>query len=149
MSNRRQILRSGAALVAAAAAAPRLGVLAQSATPGATTGRDAGVPVDIATLPLKTPGQLTVHADQPAYPPFFIDDDPSNGQGFESALTYAVAERLGFSRDQLSGGTPRSTPRTRRGRRISTSTSPRSASPRSGGGRSTSAIRTTHRRWWW
>jgi polar amino acid transport system substrate-binding protein len=79
-------------------------VLAQSATPGATPAATPVVPVDIATLPLKTPGQLTVHADQPAYPPFFIDDDPSNGQGFESALTYAVAERLGFGRDQVVWG---------------------------------------------
>ncbi len=101
MPNRRHVLRSGASLVAAAAAAPRLGVLAQSATPAAAT---PVVPADIATLPLKTPGQLTVHADQPAYPPFFIDNDPANGEGFESALTYAVAEALGFTPEQVVWG---------------------------------------------
>ena len=41
-------------------------------------------------------GKLTVGTDTPAYPPYFVDDDPSNGQGFESAVTYAVAAGLGF-----------------------------------------------------
>ena len=103
MPNRRQFLRSGVVLAAAIGSAPRLSTLAQSdaATPAAAT---PVVPTDISTLPLKTPGQLTIHADKPAYPPFFIDDDPSNGKGFESALAYAVGERLGFSRDQITWG---------------------------------------------
>jgi polar amino acid transport system substrate-binding protein len=48
-------------------------------------------------LPTLVPGTLTVGTDSPAYPPYFADDDPSNGQGFESAVTYAVAENLGFA----------------------------------------------------
>jgi len=101
MSHRRQFIRSGVAL-AAVGFAPRLSALAQSdaATPAATP----VVPTDIATLPLKNSGQLTIHADKPAYPPFFIDDDPSNGKGFESALAYAIGERLGFTRDQIVWG---------------------------------------------
>ncbi len=103
MSNRRQILKYGTAAIAAAVAAPRLTGLAQSgdATPAAAT---PTVPVDISTLPLKNPGQLTIHADQPAYPPFFVDNDPSNGEGFESALAFAVGEHLGFARDQIQWG---------------------------------------------
>jgi polar amino acid transport system substrate-binding protein len=53
------------------------------------------------SLPLKTPGQLTVGTDSPAYEPWFVDNDPSNGKGFESAVAYAVAEQLGFSADQV------------------------------------------------
>ena len=53
------------------------------------------------TLPVKEPGTLTVGADSPAFPPYFIDNDPTNGQGFESAVAYAVAERLGFSEDEV------------------------------------------------
>ena len=41
-------------------------------------------------LPLKTAGQLTIGTDSPAYPPYFENDDPSNGKGFESAVAYAV-----------------------------------------------------------
>ncbi|HSE08116.1 MAG TPA: ABC transporter substrate-binding protein [Nocardioidaceae bacterium] len=52
-------------------------------------------------LPLKTEGQLTVGTDSPAYEPWFVDNDPSNGEGYESAVAYAVAEELGFSQDQV------------------------------------------------
>ena len=47
------------------------------------------------------PGTLTIGTDSPAYPPYFEDDDPSNGKGFESAVAYAVADQLGFSQDQV------------------------------------------------
>jgi polar amino acid transport system substrate-binding protein len=47
-------------------------------------------------LALKTPGTLTVGTDKPAFPPYFEDDDPSNGKGFESAVAYAVADKLGL-----------------------------------------------------
>jgi polar amino acid transport system substrate-binding protein len=47
-------------------------------------------------LPLKNPGTLTVGTDSPAFEPWFVDNDPSNGEGFESAVAYAVAEELGF-----------------------------------------------------
>jgi polar amino acid transport system substrate-binding protein len=53
------------------------------------------------SLPLRTAGQLTVGTDSPAYDPWFVDNDPSNGKGFESAVAYAVADRLGFSADQV------------------------------------------------
>ena len=53
------------------------------------------------SLPLRTAGQLTVGTDSPAYDPWFSDNDPANGKGFESAVTYAVAEQLGFSADQV------------------------------------------------
>jgi polar amino acid transport system substrate-binding protein len=52
-------------------------------------------------LPLKTDGQLTVGTDSPAFEPWFSKDDPTNGEGFESAVAYAVAERLGFSEDEV------------------------------------------------
>jgi polar amino acid transport system substrate-binding protein len=64
-------------------------------------------PEDLAT---KTPGTLTVGTDNPAFPPYFSDatqtdpwefGDPTNGQGFESAIAYALAEQLGFSEDQV------------------------------------------------
>lgn len=47
-------------------------------------------------LPLTTPGTLTIATDTPAYEPWFADDDPTNGEGFESAVAYAVADALGF-----------------------------------------------------
>jgi polar amino acid transport system substrate-binding protein len=46
-------------------------------------------------------GVLTVGTDTPAFPPWFQDDDPTNGEGFESAVAYAVAEELGFTEDEV------------------------------------------------
>jgi polar amino acid transport system substrate-binding protein len=48
-----------------------------------------------------TEGQLTVATDKPAFPPYFVDDDPTNGKGFESAVAYAIADELGFTPDQV------------------------------------------------
>ena len=48
-------------------------------------------------LALTSPGTLTVGTDKPAYPPYFEDDDPTNGKGFESAVAYAVADKLGLA----------------------------------------------------
>jgi polar amino acid transport system substrate-binding protein len=52
-------------------------------------------------LELNNPGQLTVGTDKPAFPPYFVNDDPTNGKGFESAVAYAVARELGFSKDEV------------------------------------------------
>ena len=41
-------------------------------------------------------GTLTVGTDKPAFPPYFEDDDPTNGEGFESATAYAIADALGY-----------------------------------------------------
>ena len=41
--------------------------------------------------PTKKDGVLTIGTDKPAFPPYIIDDDPTNGKGFESAVAYAVA----------------------------------------------------------
>ncbi|MGL5911392.1 MAG: ABC transporter substrate-binding protein [Phycicoccus sp.] len=53
---------------------------------------------DAASLPTKAKGTLTVGTDKPAYAPWFQDDDPSNGKGYESAVAYAIAEQLGFEK---------------------------------------------------
>ncbi len=48
-----------------------------------------------------TPGTLTIATDDPAYEPWFVDNDPTNGEGYESAVAYAVAEQLGYTQDQV------------------------------------------------
>ena len=50
---------------------------------------------------LYTKGVLTVATDKPAYPPWFADNDPANGKGYESAVAYAVAAQLGFKKSQV------------------------------------------------
>jgi polar amino acid transport system substrate-binding protein len=56
-------------------------------------------------------GTLTVGTDSPAYPPYFQGgtekgsewelNDPNTGKGFESAVAYEIAERMGFAPDQV------------------------------------------------
>lgn len=74
-------------------------------TDGETSSPDGEAPAadgcETDSLPVKTAGQLTVGTDSPAYEPWFSDNDPTNGKGYESAVTYAVAEQLGFSADQV------------------------------------------------
>ncbi len=47
-------------------------------------------------------GELTIATGDPAFPPYMIDDDPTSGEGFESALALAVAKTMGFEGDQVS-----------------------------------------------
>jgi polar amino acid transport system substrate-binding protein len=73
---------------------------AASSTPSATsTDPLAGCTPD--ALKTLTPGTLTIGTDKPAYAPWFSDDDPSNGKGYESAVAYAVAEKLGYGKDKV------------------------------------------------
>jgi len=50
---------------------------------------------------LYTPGKLTVATGDPVYPPWMMDNDPSNGEGFESALVYALAAEMGFAKEDV------------------------------------------------
>jgi polar amino acid transport system substrate-binding protein len=47
------------------------------------------------------PALLTVGTDKPAFPPYFEDNDPTNGEGFESATAYAIADELGYAREDV------------------------------------------------
>jgi polar amino acid transport system substrate-binding protein len=65
------------------------------------------------TLKLTAAGKLTIGTDNPAYPPYFQIPatgsattpwelgDPTNGEGFESAFAYALAEQLGFAKGDV------------------------------------------------
>jgi polar amino acid transport system substrate-binding protein len=80
-----------AALSLAACGSPKKTTTASTSANACTT----------ANLQLHTPGVLTVATDSPAYPPYFENNKPSNGKGFESAVAYAVAKQLGFSASEV------------------------------------------------
>lgn len=48
-----------------------------------------------------TADTLTVATGEPAYEPWVIDNKPESGKGYESALIYAIADKLGYSRKQV------------------------------------------------
>jgi polar amino acid transport system substrate-binding protein len=63
------------------------------------------------SLTLHTPGKLTIATDNPAFPPWFGGDppkgsswgisDPTSGKGLESVVAYGIADKLGFSKDEV------------------------------------------------
>lgn len=105
-----------------------VGLLAASAAGcgGDEDGGDTGAAADTATtettetaaedecakesLNLVNPGQLTIGTDNPAFPPWWgggetrkpwKTSNPYSGKGYESAVAYEVARRLGFARGEV------------------------------------------------
>jgi polar amino acid transport system substrate-binding protein len=72
-----------------------------AATNETAAGTPAAPSCEKADLDLVTGGQLTVGTDKPAFPPYFENDDPTNGKGFESAVAYAIADQLGFAKNEV------------------------------------------------
>ena len=99
---------SAAAPTAAPTASTAVATTAPSVAPSATPDACA-----VATLPVLTAGKLTIGTDNPAFPPYFAFNadgsktapwelgDPTNGMGFESAFAYALADKMGFTKDQV------------------------------------------------
>jgi len=90
---------AAAVALAAGACAPKASVSANSTTGGTSAASSASC--SAGSLPLHKQGQLTVATDSPAYAPWFDDNTPSDGKGFESAVAYAVAKELGFGAGQV------------------------------------------------
>ncbi len=88
------LMLGGATLLSACASTA---TTSTEASPSASASADCSP----AALNLVQPGKLTIGTDTPAYPPYFEDDKPANGKGFESAVAYKVAEGLGFTPAQV------------------------------------------------
>ncbi len=69
--------------------------------PETTAATDAGAGAECAAgdLPTLTDGTLTVGAGEP-FEPWYVGE-PTSGEGFESALVYAVAEELGYAAEDV------------------------------------------------
>lgn len=89
----RLIALAAASALALAACAP-VDDSDDTASPDASTASDGA-------LDTLTDGVLTIGTSDPGYEPWIVDDDPSNGKGFESAVAYAVAEHLGYDADDV------------------------------------------------
>lgn len=87
--SRKTSFRVVAAAVVAAAA-----TLLAACAPAATN-------ADPASLQTLTAGKLTIGTGSPAYSPWVLDDKPESGKGFESAVAYAVAAKLGFKKSDV------------------------------------------------
>ena len=98
---RRLPVLTGGALVAAASLAIA-GCAPASSSGGTSNAGSTGSAsattsaCTMASLKTKTPNTLTIATDEPVYEPWFVDDKPENKKGFEGAVAYAVAEKLGY-----------------------------------------------------
>ena len=96
-----RILHRVVAVAATAALALGLAACSTATTTTASTPSPSATPsVDVKQLTV-TPGKLTIATGQPAYSPWIQDDKPESGNGFESAVAYGVAAKLGFSKDDV------------------------------------------------
>lgn len=88
----RPVLRIALAATATAAILLIAGCSSAASTPSSSEDADAGY---------LTEGKLTIATGETAYYPYVIDDDPSSGEGFEAAVAYAVADKLGFAPEDV------------------------------------------------
>jgi len=72
-------------------------------TPAPSTSEPSASPSESAAPALQTvtEGKLTIATSDPAYEPWVVDNDPTNGKGYESAVAYAVAAELGFAAEDV------------------------------------------------
>lgn len=73
-----------------------LAAVALAATVALSACAPASQAADPSQLPTITAGKLTIGTGQPAYEPWVVGDAPEKGEGFEAAVAYAVADKLGF-----------------------------------------------------
>ena len=97
-----------AAIAMLAASAGLAGCASESSSSSAASGTSSSASAAAASCSnsaiqgqLYAKGMLTVATDKPVYPPWFVNNKPTNGQGYESAVAYAVAAQLGFKPSQV------------------------------------------------
>ncbi|MEO8329494.1 MAG: ABC transporter substrate-binding protein, partial [Candidatus Nanopelagicales bacterium] len=87
------VVRAVAGAVIALVALGSLAACAQEGSDAAPVVTGANACEDITT---SKDGVLTVGTSNPAFPPYVLKNDPTNGKGFESAVAYSVAGEMGF-----------------------------------------------------
>jgi polar amino acid transport system substrate-binding protein len=97
-------LVSVALLATACAPADEGGDAATTDSPTASASESASPTTDPCakdTLQTFEPGTLTIATDKPVYEPWFVDDTPENGEGFEGAFAKALYEQMGYTADEV------------------------------------------------
>jgi polar amino acid transport system substrate-binding protein len=84
-------------VVASLIALTACGSSASKVSTKAATSGPLGAACAPAQLKTLKSGVLTLGADDPVYPPWYADNNPTNGRGFEDAVAYAVATELGYA----------------------------------------------------
>ncbi|HEV3356810.1 MAG TPA: transporter substrate-binding domain-containing protein [Pseudonocardiaceae bacterium] len=94
----RLVLPAVAAALLLAACAPQPSSTSSAPSGTLTPGQGPCAPGQLRTL---KPNTFTFGTDEPVYEPWFVNDDPANGQGYESAVAYAIGAKLGYRKNQI------------------------------------------------
>lgn len=92
---------TGGTTAADTGSASGAGPSSSSVGPPSASASSAAATCSPSTLKTKKAGTFTFGTDQPAYEPWFVKNDPTSGQGFESAVAYAVASKLGYDKSAV------------------------------------------------
>jgi polar amino acid transport system substrate-binding protein len=106
---RRRIFLAAAATLVMLLAAVAAGCGSTKEASTGTAGTTSTSSCNKSDLQLVDAGVLTIGTDNPAFPPWFGGTphkpwqvgDPRSGEGYESAVAYAVARKLGFAKSEV------------------------------------------------
>lgn len=94
----RHPIRTLTALTASAAAILALGACS---TGGSSSESGAAASGASGALTTVTEGKLTFATSDPSYSPWILDNAPESAEGYEAAVAYAVAEKLGYAKEDV------------------------------------------------
>jgi polar amino acid transport system substrate-binding protein len=103
---RRTTLAIVSVLALVALAALAVGCGGKKGSSSSSSSSEEGTTADAAactpsSMETHSAGTLTIATDKPAYPPYFENDEPENGEGFESAVGYAIGKQLGYPKAKV------------------------------------------------
>src|SRR3954452_8235547 len=102
--SRRPVLLLAAVAALATACAPQSDGRSAATSNSPTASGSSSASADACakdSLQTFAPGKLTLATDKPVYEPWFVNDKPENGKGFEGAVAAAVAQKLGYTPDEV------------------------------------------------
>ena len=88
-------------IVRTAVAALSVAALSFAAACGSSTSGGSDAASGDAAQSTVVPGTLTIATGQPTFSPWVLNDKPESGEGYEAAVAYAVADKLGFPKDKV------------------------------------------------
>lgn len=88
-------------IASVAACASSTDKVASTASSVAGAVKAAADPAACAKSATLTSGKLTIATGTPAFSPWVENDKPESGEGFEAAVAYAIADKLGFAKDKV------------------------------------------------
>ncbi|NMM97230.1 ABC transporter substrate-binding protein [Bifidobacterium olomucense] len=94
-NNKKGFIRVAAATVSA------LALVFTAACGSSQSNNSASADSSDLTQQTVTPGKLTIATGEPAYEPWVMNDKPESGEGYEAAVAYDVAEKLGFKKSDV------------------------------------------------